>query len=248
MDPLSHDWLYREGPIERIVCAMNPSPSAPVLANLGPVAQLRAGRLPERLLRLLLGLWLYGVAIALMLKGAVGAAPWDVFHLGVSLHLPVSFGVVMVITALAVLLAWIPLRQMPGVGTIANTLLLGPFADINLALLPTPDGLALRCVFMLVGVVACALATAMYVGAQLGPGPRDGVMTGLARRTGWSIRRVRTGIEVTALAIGVLLGGTVGLGTVVFALGVGPLTQYFLRYLVVRLDVPVAAAARCEAG
>lgn len=221
------------------------SPSG--LANLGPFAQLTAGRLPERLLRLLIGLWLYGVAIALMIEGAVGASPWDVFHLGVSRHVPLSFGMVMILTAVGVLLAWVPLRQMPGLGTVANTLLLGPFADINLALLATPDSLLVRCGYMLGGVAICAFATALYVGAQLGPGPRDGLMTGLARRTGWSIRRVRTSIEVTVLVIGVLLGGTVGVGTVVFALGVGPATQFFLRYLVVRLDAPTLRALPGEA-
>jgi uncharacterized membrane protein YczE len=217
------------------------------LANLGPWAQLKAGRLPERLLRLMLGLWLYGLAIALMIRGALGASPWDVFHLGLAQHAPISFGLVMVVTAVGVLLAWIPLRQMPGLGTVANTLLLGPFADMNLALLATPDHLALRTGYMLGGVLVCALATALYVGAQLGPGPRDGLMTGLARRTGWSIRRVRTVIEVAVLAVGVLLGGTVGVGTVVFALGVGPATQFFLRYLVVRLDAPTPAALSGDA-
>ncbi|SDQ24303.1 Uncharacterized membrane protein YczE [Pseudoxanthomonas sp. CF385] len=224
---------------------MNPPP-APALTHLGPLAQLRAGRLPERLLRLLVGLWLYGLAIALMIEGAVGASPWDVFHLGVSHHVPVSFGMVMILTAVAVLLAWIPLRQMPGLGTVANTLLLGPFADLNLALLPTPEGLPLRCAYLLAGVVLCAIATAMYIGAQLGPGPRDGLMTGLARRTGWSIRSIRTLIEVTVLVIGVLLGGVVGVGTLVFAFGVGPLTQLFLRHLVVRLDARPAPALSGE--
>ncbi len=205
------------------------------LTNLGPLAQLRSGRLPERLLRLVTGLWLYGIAIALMIEGAVGASPWDVFHLGASLHLPFSFGTVMILAAVVVLLGWIPLRQMPGLGTLANTLLIGPFADIGLALLPTPEGWALRIAFLIGGVVTCAFATALYIGAQLGPGPRDGLMTGLARRTGWPIRRVRTGIELTVLAIGVLLGGTVGVGTIVFALAIGPLTQLFLKYLVVRM-------------
>ncbi len=213
------------------------------LANLGPIDQLKARHLPQRLLRLLLGLWLYGVAIALMVKGALGASPWDVFHLGVALHVPLSLGTVIVIASLAVLLAWIPLRQMPGLGTLANTLLLGPFADINLALLGAPSGWAMQIAFMLGGVLACGFATALYVGAQLGPGPRDGLMTGLARRSGWSIRRVRTLIELTVLAAGVALGGTVGVGTVVFALGVGPVTQFFLPYLVVRLDAPIAAPA-----
>ena len=217
------------------------------LANLGPLAQLKAGRLPERLLRLLVGLWLYGLAIALMIEGAVGASPWDIFHLGVSLHVPLSFGTIMIVTAVGVLLAWVPLRQMPGLGTVANTLLLGPFADLNLTLLATPDSLPLRWAYLLGGVVVCAFATALYVGAQLGPGPRDGLMTGLARRTGWSIRWVRTVIEITVLVIGVLLGGIVGVGTVVFALGVGPLTQFFLRYLVVRLDPPLRSALAEEA-
>lgn len=224
--------------------------STPTLTNLGPLAQLRAGRLPERLLRLLLGLWLYGLAIALMIKGALGASPWDVFHLGASLHLPVSFGVVMIFAAFGVLLAWIPLRQMPGLGTLLNTLLLGPFADINLHLLGMPGSLALRIGYLLVGVVVCAFATALYVGAQLGPGPRDGLMTGIARRTGWSIRAVRTAIELAVLGIGVLLGGAFGLGTLVFALGIGPLTQFFLRHLVVPLEVAptLAAADACGTG
>jgi uncharacterized membrane protein YczE len=206
------------------------------LANLGPLAQLRAGRLPERMLRLLVGLWLYGVAIALMIEGTLGASPWDVFHLGVARHLPVSFGVVMILAAAVVLLAWIPLRQMPGLGTVANALLLGPFADLALAMIGTPEALPLRAAYLAGGVVLCAFATALYVGAQLGPGPRDGLMTGFARRTGYSIRSVRTVIEISVLAIGVVLGGTAGVGTVLFALGVGPLTQFFLRYLVVRVE------------
>lgn len=205
------------------------------LANLDPLAQLRAGRLPERLLRLLAGLWLYGLSVALMIQGAVGASPWDVFHLGASRHLPLGLGATMVLASLAVLLAWIPLRQMPGLGTLANSLLLGPFADLNLQWLAAPGGLATQLFYMLAGVATCSLATAMYVGAQLGPGPRDGLMTGLARRTGWSIRAVRTSIEASVLLAGAWLGGTIGLGTVVFALAVGPLTQAFLPLLVVRL-------------
>lgn len=216
------------------------------LANLGPLDQLKARHLPQRLLRLLLGLWLYGLAIALMVKGALGASPWDVFHLGVALHLPLSLGTVIVLASLAVLLVWIPLRQMPGLGTVANTLLLGPFADINLALLGAPSGWAAQITFMLGGVLICGFATALYVGAQLGPGPRDGLMTGLARKSGWSIRRVRTLIEVSVLIAGIALGGTVGVGTVVFALAVGPVTQFFLPYLVVRLDVPLVEMAPAE--
>ena len=208
----------------------------PRLQNLGPLAQLRAGRMPERLLRLGIGLWLYGLSVALMIRGGIGASPWDVFHQGMALHVPISFGVVMILVSVAVLLAWIPLRQMPGLGTLANTLLIGPFADLNLALIATPESLVLRVVFMLAGVLVCAFATGLYIGAQLGPGPRDGLMTGLARRTGRSIRLVRTLIEISVLLAGVLLGGVFGIGTIVFALGVGPMTQFFLRRLVVRLE------------
>ena len=212
------------------------SPPPASLANLGPLAQLRAGRMPERLLRLGIGLWLYGLSVALMIRGAIGASPWDVFHQGMALHVPISFGVVMILVSVAVLLAWIPLRQMPGLGTLANTLLIGPFADLNLALIATPESLVLRVAFMLAGVLVCAFATGLYIGAQLGPGPRDGLMTGLARRTGRSIRLVRTLIEISVLLAGVLLGGVFGIGTIVFALGVGPVTQFFLRRLVVRLE------------
>ena len=206
------------------------------LLNLGPRAQLRAGRLPERLLRLGVGLWLYGLSIALMVHSHLGAAPWDVLHLGITRHLPLTLGTVIVLASGVVLLAWIPLRQWPGLGTVANAALLGVFADINLALLPIPEAPVLRGLFLIAGVVVCAFATALYVGAQLGPGPRDGLMTGIARRSGWSIRRVRTVIEVSVLAIGIALGGVAGVGTVVFALGVGPLTQWLLRPLVVRLE------------
>lgn len=203
------------------------------ISNIGPVAQLSTGRLPERLLRLLLGLWLYGLSIALMVMSGLGGAPWDVLHVGMARHLPWSFGFIMIVTALAVLLAWIPLRQMPGLGTLANAVLLGPLADLHLGLLPGPESPPLRWAFLLGGVVICAFATAMYVGAQLGPGPRDGLMTGLVRRTGWSVRRVRTVLEVSVVVLGVLLGGVAGIGTLVFAFGVGPMTQFFLTYLLV---------------
>ena len=217
---------------------MNPNTSPFGVANLGPLAQLRAGRLTERLVRLLGGLWLYGVSNALLMQSALGGSPWVVFHEGVARHLEISLGAVMVLVAVAVLLLWIPLRQMPGLGTIANTLLLGPFTDLNLRLLEAPEALPLRWAYLIGGVVACGMATALYVGAQLGPGPRDGLMTGFARRTGRSIQRVRTCIEIVVLAMGVVLGGTVGIGTLVFALCVGPVTQFFMRYLVLRLDAP----------
>lgn len=238
MRPLWRKWLYMKVPIVQILALMNPDTSPLGLANLGPLAQLRAGRLPERLLRLLAGLWLYGVSNALLMQSALGGSPWVVFHQGAARQLPLSLGMVMVLVAVAVLLLWIPLRQMPGLGTVANTLLLGPFTDLNLRILDAPESLPLRCACLVGGVAVCALATALYVGAQLGPGPRDGLMTGLARRTGGSIQRVRTGIEMAVLAMGVALGGTAGVGTLVFALCVGPVTQFFMRYLVLRLAEP----------
>jgi uncharacterized membrane protein YczE len=213
------------------------SSSANLLADLSPIAQLPAGHLPERTARLLVGLWLYGASIALMVEGALGSAPWDVLHLGASEHLPAGgLGTTVVATSVVVLLAWIPLRQMPGLGTILNAALVGPFADLGLAVLPTPDHLVAQVGYLIGGIVSCSFATALYVGAQLGPGPRDGLMTGLARSTGWSVRSVRTGIELAVLSTGVLLGGIAGLGTIGFALAVGPLTQHFLRFLVVPLD------------
>jgi uncharacterized membrane protein YczE len=202
--------------------------------------------LPERLARLLVGLALYGLSIALVVRAGLGAAPWDVFHQGAALHLPLSLGTMIIVTAGLVLLAWIPLRQLPGVGTVANTLLLGPFADLGLWLLPAPAGLPMKLAFMAAGVVVCAIATALYVGAQLGPGPRDGLMTGLARRTRWSIRSVRTVLEVTVLALGLGLGGIAGFGTLLFAVAIGPLTQFFLRYLVVPLPLPTPLNPRGE--
>lgn len=213
------------------------------LANLSPAAQLLAGALGRRVARLLTGLALYGASIALMIEGAVGASPWDVFHTGARHQLAIPLGPVMIVASVAVLLAWIPLRQMPGLGTALNATLLGPFADLALALTPEPGSLALRIGYAGSGVVLCGFATALYVGAQLGPGPRDGLMTGIARHTGWSIRAVRTALEVTVLAAGVVLGGRVGVGTLAFALAVGPLTQLFLPHLTVPLPRSTPAPA-----
>ncbi|MGB0101663.1 MAG: hypothetical protein WBP61_15400, partial [Nocardioides sp.] len=140
-----------------------------------------------------------------------------------------------VLMSFVVLLLWIPLREMPGLGTLSNALVVGLAADATLVLVDRPDALVLRIALMLGGVALCALATAMYIGAQLGRGPRDGLMTGLARRTGWSLRLVRTGLEVAVVLIGLLLGGTLGLGTILFALAIGPLTQAWLPALTVRL-------------
>ncbi|MDP3891342.1 YitT family protein [Nocardioides sp.] len=206
------------------------------LTDLGPLAQLRAGRLGRRLPQLLLGLVLYGVSLGMMVRGAVGLAPWDVLHSGITRFVPITIGQTVVVMSFVVLLLWIPLREKPGLGTLANALVVGFSADATLALLGGAEVLAYRVGLMVGGVVLCGLASAMYIGAQLGRGPRDGLMTGLARRTGWSLRLVRTGLEVTVVALGFALGGVVGAGTVLYALGIGPLTQLMLPWFTVELD------------
>ncbi|MFN2538644.1 MAG: YitT family protein [Mycobacteriales bacterium] len=216
------------------------------LADLGPAAQLRAGRLPRRLTQLFAGLLLYGVSMGLMIRGGLGLDPWDVFHFGVTRHLPLSFGAVVTLVGFVVLLAWIPLRQSPGFGTVANVLVIGVATDATLAVVPHPSSLALRLAFTLVGgVLLNGLAGAMYIGAQLGPGPRDGLMTGISRRTGLSIRLVRTVQEVTVVVVGFGLGGSVGLGTVAYALGIGPLVHQLLPRLVVPVDPPGRTVPNC---
>jgi uncharacterized membrane protein YczE len=188
----------------------------------------------RRVPQLLIGLALYGTSMAMQIRGALGLSPWDVLHEGLSEQTPLSFGTITAITGVAVLLAWIPLRQRPGLGTVANVVVIAVAVDVALALVPVAAGLGARIALLVGGVVLNGLATAVYVGARLGPGPRDGLMTGLAARTGWSLRLVRTGIELTVLAVGWLLGGTVGVGTVLYALAIGPLTQAFLPLLAVR--------------
>lgn len=206
------------------------------LVDLGPLAQLRVGRLGRRLPQLYLGLVAYGVSLAMMFRGDLGLAPWDVLHSGLVRHLPVSIGQAVVLCSFVVLLLWIPLREMPGLGTISNALVVGMSADLALALLDPPDLLAARVALMLGGIALCALATALYIGAQLGRGPRDGLMTGFARRTGRSIRWVRTCLEITVVLIGIALGGAIGLGTVLYALAIGPLTQLWLPTFTVDLE------------
>ncbi len=205
------------------------------LANLGPIEQLRAGRLPRRLAQLLIGLFLYGASMALVIRASLGLIPWDVLHVGIIQHVPTSFGVMTILVSLVVLLIWIPLKQRPGVGTIANAFLVGLSADLTLYLTPDLDSLAIRIPLLLAAIVLNAVATALYVGAQLGPGPRDGLMTGLARVSGRSIRLVRTSIEITVVIVGFILGGTAGLGTVLYAVAIGPLTQAMLPIFTVEL-------------
>jgi uncharacterized membrane protein YczE len=209
------------------------------LVNLGPLEQLKAGRMPRRVLQLVVGLAIYGASMAMVIRGALGAIPWDVLHTGLIEHIPITFGQMSILLALVVLLMWIPLRQMPGLGTIANVFLVGLAADIALAIVPETDEIGARLALLLAGIVLNAVATAMYIGSQLGPGPRDGLMTGLARISGHSIRLVRTSIEVFVVAVGALLGGSVGVGTVLYALAIGPLVHWMLPWFVVELQEPI---------
>jgi uncharacterized membrane protein YczE len=175
--------------------------SAPLLP-MSPRQQLLAGRLPRRLIQLFAGLTLYGVSLAMMIRAQLGLDPWDVFHYGVAVHLPLSFGTVSIIVGACVLLTWIPLRQVPGLGTVANVFVIGLVTDGALAMLSTPGTLWQRAILLAAGIVLNGLAGALYIGSQLGPGPRDGLMTGLVRRTGRSVGLVRTAIELTVLAAG----------------------------------------------
>ncbi|WP_329183911.1 hypothetical protein [Actinacidiphila glaucinigra] len=186
-------------------------------------------RTARRLLHLYAGLALYGASAALQVRAALGLDPWDVLHQGISRHTGVSIGLVSVGVGALVLLLWWPLRQRPGLGTVSNVFVVGLSMDATLALLPQPDGLGVRIPLLVAGVLLNGVATGLYITARYGPGPRDGLMTGLHRRTGRSIRLVRTAIEVTVLAVGFALGGSVGVGTVVYAVSIGPLAQFFLR-------------------
>ncbi|MEU6784074.1 hypothetical protein ABZ912_33170 [Nonomuraea angiospora] len=185
--------------------------------------------LPARLVRLYGGLALYGAGIGLQVESGLGNDPWDVFHQGLAVRTGLSIGTVIIGIGALVLLLWIPLKQKPGLGTVSNVVFLGLFADGAIFLLPTPSHLVLQGLYVVLGVVAIALATVLYIGAGMGPGPRDGIMTGLMR-LGLSVRLGRFLIEITVLAAGWLLGGTVGVGTLVFALAIGPLTQLFTRW------------------
>ncbi|MBO1900881.1 hypothetical protein J4H92_02825 [Leucobacter weissii] len=200
-------------------------------------------RTPERVGRrsaqLLLGLFLYGIGIALIVRGTLGASPWDVLTLGIIGHVPLSFGTTTVLVSIVVLLCWIPLRERPGIGTVCNAVLVGPAADAGLLLIPEAEPLWLRILALAAGIVTVGAATGLYIGARLGPGPRDGLMTGLHRVTGLPIWITRTGLEVTVVTLGWLLGGNVGFGTVAFALAIGPLCQVFLRIF----NIPLARDA-----
>jgi uncharacterized membrane protein YczE len=179
--------------------------------------------------RLLAGLWLFGTGEAIVLSAALGTAPWTVLAQGVALRTPLSIGVATQLIGAVVLLAWIPLRERPGLGTVLNVLLIGVAIDVMLLVLPAPEGMAIRIATVLLGTAVVGVASGLYLTADLGPGPRDGWMTGVQQRTGQPVWRVRLAIEVAVLAAGWLLGGVVGIGTVLHALLIGPAVQLGLR-------------------
>jgi uncharacterized membrane protein YczE len=186
-------------------------------------------RLTRRLVQLLVGLVLYGVSMAFMVKSALGLNPWDVFHQGLSKATGISFGWVVILLGVPVLLLWIPLRQKPGFGTVANLFVVGFAVDAALAVLPAGHGIPARAGYLVGGILLNGLATGLYIGSRFGPGPRDGLMTGIVGRfPKLSIRLVRTSIELLVLGAGFLMGGTVGVGTVAYALAIGPLVHLFL--------------------
>lgn len=213
-----------------------------ISAAAAPRVRRLSDRLPDRLARRLVqlyaGLALYGVSMAFFVEARLGVMPWDVLHQGLTRVLPVSLGTMTILVGAVVLLAWVPLRQRPGLGTVSNVVVIGLVVDAVLRVLPTPGPLAGRVAFVVLGVGLNALATAAYIGARFGPGPRDGLMTGIVRRTGWSVRLVRTSIEVSVVAAGWLLGGNLGVGTVLYAFAVGPLVQPLLPLLRVAEPIP----------
>lgn len=200
----------------------------------------------RRIIQLLSGLFFYGIAIAMMLRAGLGATPWDVLSQGTSLQTGLGFGLVTVLIAGIVLLLWIPLRQKPGIGTVLNALLVGPSADIGLMLIDSPTQLWAQITLFAGGLALLAIATGLYIGARFGAGPRDGLMTGIHNRYGWPIWIVRTGIEAVVLLIGWMLGGVVGLGTLAFALLIGPMVGVTLPLLRVPEKAESAAAAFAE--
>ncbi len=202
--------------------------------------------LVRRVAQLLVGLFLYGIAIALMVRAGIGVSPWDVLAQGVSFKTGIPFGLVTNIVGLVVLAFWIPLRQKPGLGTVLNVLLVGPSAQLGLWLIPQQTELWAQVLLFASGLLLLAIATGLYIGPKLGPGPRDGLMTGLHARTGRPIWAVRTAIEVTVLIIGWFLGGDVGIGTLAFALLVGPLCSLTLPFFAIRLPEPAPAVAELE--
>lgn len=207
-------------------------------------AAARGAHLPRRLIQLYAGLALYGASSALLVVAGLGLEPWGVLHQGLAERTGISIGVVSIIIGAIVLLLWIPLRQRPGLGTVSNVFVVGLAMDGTLAVVPEVHGLVAQAGVMVAGIVLNGVATGLYIAARFGPGPRDGLMTGLHRRTGRSIRLVRTAIEVAVVVTGFLLGGSLGVGTVLYALAIGPLAQFFLRFFAVTDSGDTTAAAR----
>ena len=195
----------------------------------------------RRVTQLLVGLFLYGIAIAMMVRAGIGVGPWDVLSQGISLRTDLAFGVVTNLVGLLVLLLWIPIRQRPGAGTVLNVLLVGTSAQVGLSVIPAMTELWAQALLFAGGLALLAIASGLYIGARFGPGPRDGLMTGIHNRWGFKIWKVRTAIEVTVLTAGWLLGGNVGLGTLAFALFIGPMVGVTLPWL--RVPTPAAPAA-----
>ena len=204
--------------------------SGPIIPHLGGMVR--------RLIQLFLGLALFGFSTGLMIRAGLGGNPWDVFHQGMALGSGQSLGTVVVVTGIGVLLLWIPLRQRPGIGTICNVFMIGFWADIAMGLIPAAHNLLLAWAMLVSGIVLNGVAGGAYIGAGLGPGPRDGLMTGLMLRTGRSVRLIRTGIELTVVAAGWMLGGTVGIGTALYALAIGPILQIALPFFTISEKAP----------
>jgi len=201
----------------------------------------------RKLIQLFLGLALYGLSIGFVIRSGLGGNPWDVFHQGVAAHSGISLGRVIIITGAAVLLLWVPLRQRPGIGTISNVFMIGIFADIGLWLLPQAGSAYAAWPMLVTGILLNGIAGGAYIGAGLGPGPRDGLMTGLVRRTGGSVRVIRTGIEIVVLATGWMLGGTVGIGTIIYALAIGPIVHRTLPLFTIPESPALQEACPAEA-
>lgn len=196
---------------------------------LPPPSRWSPGIVLPRLPGLLAGLVVFGTGIAMMVQAGLGLGPWEVFHQGIGRLTGLQLGTVSILLGIPILAAWWPLGERPGVGTVLNILVIGSATNVGLGLIPEAAGIAAQLALMAGGVVTIAVGSGLYLAADLGPGPRDGLMTGLHLRYGWSIRHARTAVELAVLGAGFLAGGTIGLGTVVFALGIGPLVQLTLR-------------------
>ncbi len=226
----------------------NPDLSVPAPARPGRFTLRRpaGGHLVRRLVQLYAGLVLYGASSALLVRSGLGLEPWNVLHQGLAELTGISLGMVTIYVGAAVLLLWIPLRQRPGLGTVSNVFVVGLAIDGTLALMPDAHGLGVRIPLMAAGIVLNGVATGLYIAARFGPGPRDGLMTGLHERTGRSIRLMRTLVEVAVVVTGFALGGTLGVATVLYALVIGPLAQFFLRLFAV--PAPTAGGVVAAGG